>query len=165
MTPSKPKWSTLLICSPLIVLLIGIGLLLINNFGCNYEMTMQTRGIEYRGICRWGHVSFIEEELATREKWRVNGWQLAVGNQLAYFITQRQRVTQGKADHSALDNYNQIQSAFSVVNYAWLPLTEDKIAIFQRDPNHDVMIANREGWLDLYRWFFPPEPLISQAKK
>lgn len=160
MTLSKPKRSILLICSPLIVLLLGSGLLLINNFGCNYEMTMQTRSIEYRGICRWGHVSFIEEELATKEKWRVNGWQFAVGNQLAYFITQRQQVERGNSAHSLLDNYNQLQSEFAVVNYAWLPLTEDKIIIFQRHPNHDVIVANREGWLDLYHWLFPPKPLL-----
>ena len=41
-----------------------------------------------------------------------------------------------------------------------VPLTENKVAIFQRDPVHEVVIAQRDGWFDLYRWFFPPEPLV-----
>ncbi|WOE67603.1 hypothetical protein RY972_05920 [Aeromonas allosaccharophila] len=54
MTLSKPKWKTLLLSSPLLVLLLGSTLLLVNNFGCNYEMTIQSQGVDYRGVCRWG---------------------------------------------------------------------------------------------------------------
>lgn len=158
---NKRLGKRLLICSPLLVLLCAVLGIWLNNFGCNYEMTMQTSGIFYKGVCRWGHVSFVEEELATHEKWRVSGWQLNVGNQLAYLITHRQQLSAGNSDKSVLNNYNQIQSDFTLVNYAWLPLTENKIAIFQRAPHHDILVAEREGWLDLHRWFFPPKPLLA----
>lgn len=161
MTLSKPKWKTLLLSSPLLVLLLGSTLLLVNNFGCNYEMTIQSQGVDYRGVCRWGRFSFIEEELSTKVKWRLSGWQLNVGDQLTYLVTKRELLAAGNGNKSPLTNYHQIQSEFALVNYAWLPLTENKIVIFQRTPHHDVIVANREGWLDLYRWFFPPKPLLA----
>ena len=155
------RWRRWLLCSPLLLLFGAVLLLLINNFGCNYELEATTPKVHFQGVCRWGHVSFVEEELATGEKWLVTGWQLAFREQLAFVITQRKQVEAGKQGESALNDYNRLQSSFSIVNYVWLPLTENRIAIFQRAPHHEVLIARREGWIDLYRWLIPPKPLLT----
>ncbi|MGL4755435.1 MAG: hypothetical protein ACRCXB_23995 [Aeromonadaceae bacterium] len=153
-------WRRWLLCSPLMVLSAAVLLLLVNNFGCNYELDVRTATTHYQGVCRWGHVSFVEQELSSGEKWLVTGWQLAFREQLAFVITQRKRLVAASQGESELADYNRLQSAFSVVNYTWLPLTENRIAIFQRAPHHAVLIGRREGWIDLYRWLIPPQPLL-----
>ena len=90
----------------------------------------------------------------------MTGFQLTFFNQLVYLIDSRTQLHESGNDDSYLNEYNLIQSQYALVNYAWVPLTENKVAIFQRDPVHEVVIAQRDGWFDLYRWFFPPAPLV-----
>ncbi|MGY4108828.1 hypothetical protein [Aeromonas encheleia] len=150
-----------LLLSPLLLLLLCAGGLVINSFGCHYDLKMSANGVNYHGICRWGKMTVIQEELASGEVWRVTGFQLTFLNQLIYLIDSRTQLhASGKKD-SYLNEYNQLQSEYALVNYAWVPLTENKIALFQRDPVHDVVIAQRDGWFDLYRWWFSPTPILA----
>ncbi len=146
--------NTLLLLPLLVVLLFVVGMF-INSLGCHYDLKMSANGVNYHGVCRWGKITVIEEEEATREKWRVTGFQLTFFNQLVYLIDSRTQLHESGNDDSYLNEYNLIQSQYALVNYAWVPLTENKVAIFQRDPVHEVVIAQRDGWFDLYRWFSP----------
>jgi len=142
--------NTLLLLPLLLVLLFVVGMF-INSLGCHYELKMSANGVNYHGVCRWGKITVIEEEEATREKWRVTGFQLTFFNQLVYLIDSRTQLHESGNDDSYLNEYNLIQSQYALVNYAWVPLTENKVAIFQRDPVHEVVIAQRDGWFG-HRW-------------
>ncbi|MGN5291086.1 hypothetical protein [Aeromonas sp. 11P] len=73
--------NTLLLLPLLVVLLFVVGMF-INSLGCHYDLKMSANGVNYHGVCRWGKITVIEEEEATREKWRVTGFQLTFFNQL-----------------------------------------------------------------------------------
>lgn len=156
----KNRFFKILMAIPIGCSLALVIIVLINSFGCNYSVTLYNRGIDYHGICRWGYLSFIEEDRQTKELWKVNGWQLSFKNQLVMIITKRQQQRPGTEQDSSLNTYNQLQSDYSIVNYAWLPLTNDHVAFFQRTPNHNVFIANFDGWFDLQHRFFPSPPLL-----
>lgn len=49
---------------------IGFCLLVLNSFGCNYEMTLQSDEARYYGVCHGGKVTFLEQD-AQRIAWRL----------------------------------------------------------------------------------------------
>ncbi|MBP4041106.1 hypothetical protein J9885_07485 [Aeromonas sp. SrichE-2G] len=145
---------------PLTLLVLIVTAISIDSFGCNYEMKMNTAGIDYQGVCRWGMLSIIEEEPATKAKWQVDGWQVAFMNQFIFFVSERRLLNKGNGQHSALNNYNQLQSDYTIVNYTWVPLTKSHIAMFQKTPHHDVILVQQNGWFSFSHRLFPATPLL-----
>ncbi|MFG0835286.1 hypothetical protein ACEUC3_19430 [Aeromonas bivalvium] len=143
------KASLLLLLSPILLLGLGIGLLLMNSMGCNYEMRVTDGDLSYYGVCRWGQAHFIETDNRSGAEWSVKAFQLAVADQLLFIIQERRQLKAGDGSDSKLDHYNQAQASFHLLNYAWLPIDEKRIALFQTAPHHDVLLATREGPIHL----------------
>lgn len=147
---------------PATLLVFFIAAVSFNSFGCNYELKIKSPGVDYQGVCRWGLLSAIEEERATQAKWQVHGWQLIFMDQMVIFVSSRKQLNKGTSRHSALNTYNQLQSDYSIVNYAWLQLTDDHIAIFQKTPHWEIILAQHTGWFSFYDRLFPRTPLIQK---
>ncbi|AOY00236.1 hypothetical protein [Jeongeupia sp. USM3] len=140
-------------------LVMASGFVVVNSLGCNYELTLNHRDLRYYGVCRWGMVNFLESDERTGSKWSVSAFQISLADQLLFVIRERRQLREGRGDVQLLDNYNQSQSVYRLVNYAWMPVDRKRIAMFQVAPHHDVWIAEREGPMDLMDALYPrPAP-------
>lgn len=140
---------------------IGFCLLVLNSFGCNYEMTLQSDEARYYGVCHGGKVTFLEQD-AQRIAWRVSGFQLPVGQQVFLWITNREPLHDQADTDSRLEAFNQTQrNRFVLVNFAWQMLTPEKIAVFQHSPHPEISVGELHGWMDLTHRFWPARPLDS----
>lgn len=143
---------------------ILFGLLLLNSFGCNYEMTLQSSEANYYGVCHGGKVTILEQDLSGNSQWRISGFQLPIGQQVFLWVTRREPIRQVDGGNSSLDNYNQTQiNRFVLVNFGWLMLSPTQIALFEHSPHPEISVGKFHGWMDFYHRLLPLTPLTATA--
>ncbi|GHD56923.1 hypothetical protein [Jeongeupia chitinilytica] len=144
---------------PLLTLAL-LGFVVVNSMGCNYEVSINHRGLKYYGVCRGGTIDIIESDELTGTRWSVSAIQISVADQLIFLIRDRRKTHEGSSDIRPLDPYLQSQWKRSIVSYAWVPLDNSQVAFFQTAPHHDIWIGKREGPINLVDSLFPREPIV-----
>ncbi|MBM3116804.1 hypothetical protein [Jeongeupia naejangsanensis] len=138
--------------------LLTVGFVIVNSLGCNYELRINHRNLSYYGVCRFGDVTFLESDQQTGSQWSVSAYQISIANQLIFLVRERRQLRDGAGSVQLLDDYNHTQNQYLLVNYAWMPVDDGRIALFQTSPHHDVWLGKRDGPIDLMDALFPRQP-------
>ncbi|GAA5786710.1 hypothetical protein GCM10007860_23190 [Chitiniphilus shinanonensis] len=151
----RHRWLLLLPGAALAALLF----VLVNSAGCNYALQLNHQNLRYHGTCRLGLAEFVETDQLTGSQWTVSAFQLAVADQLLFVVRERRHVREGAA---GVAGHPRVQPDYLLVNYAWMPIDDTRVALFQVTPHHDVIVAERRGAIDLMDALWPrPAPPFS----
>lgn len=126
---------------------------IVNGAGCSYQLTnvMNDNKRETFLTCYRGKVVALhyhrENDSKVLSTWKVEGRQLAFGEQVIYFVYNRKRV-QGGVDENTTDRYNRISQGYKMLFYNF-KIVDDKVYIFQKFPNKKVLTSDFKGRISL----------------
>lgn len=118
------------------------------SFSCDYHIEIETDEAKYDGVCKFGHVSWLEESKTSTSAWLVNAWSISIDNNIFYLIMTRNSLNNIEQDD--LNIYNQHLRNIPYLSYEYKILSESQIIIFSNFPNDNILMAKMNGTFSLF---------------
>ena len=124
----------------------------INGSTCHYTLTLKTDERDTAATCYRGKAVIIHTKVndqgEEQSKWKVEARYLRVGAQMVFVVYQRQAIIQNKKS-DANDQFNRLSSGLTFLFYH-TKRVGDKLYIFQKFPEYNILQAKVSGKLDMW---------------